>query len=135
MQKIRPDKKYCQGRIYNLRGATLLHDTIVPLVRCYHIYDYLRKSNVKEYSATAFHFALSGPFNRLRSVCFHHVKLSVSARSIFISTSTVYKQSIYLQLLKVNAYFCFLDILSIFLGLIVIFVIYNFLIFYYFFLI
>lgn len=42
------------------------------LTRCYHIYDYLRKSYVKGYSAAAFHFALRGPFNRLRSACFHH---------------------------------------------------------------
>ena len=48
-----------------------------------------RVPNVAEYSAFAFGCALRGPFNMLRSAGFSAPRLSVSARIVFISTSTV----------------------------------------------
>lgn len=44
----------------------------------------------RRYSAAAFDCALHGPFNRLRSAGSQLIRLSVSARYVFTSTSSVY---------------------------------------------
>jgi hypothetical protein len=45
--------------------------------------------HVAEYSAKAFDCALGGPFNKLRSIGSQRPRLSVGARLVFISASTV----------------------------------------------
>jgi hypothetical protein len=55
-----------------------------------HIPGNLRMPHVAEYWAGyAFDCALGGPFNKLRSAGFSAPRLSVSARFVFISTSSV----------------------------------------------
>ena len=50
--------------------------------------------HVASYSASAFPCALSGPFNKLRSAGFSAPRLSVSARFVFTSASSVYNYSL-----------------------------------------
>lgn len=51
--------------------------------------------HVASYSAFAFPCALSGPFNKLRSAGFSAPRLSVSARFVFTSASSVYNYSLF----------------------------------------
>ena len=77
--------------IYTTRGTTLIWENDPPrLTEYYHIPGNLRMPYVAGYLADiAFDCALRGPFNKLRPAGSQRSRLSVSARIVFISASTV----------------------------------------------